>query len=275
MLKIDRNVSNDVWDGDAGSAEQIELPRLRGGMVHLEDAQVGEGVAVGEGVQASAEQDVLRYSVFDAKGERVFCVSRARDEEGAEHLGTGTLGGAKLLRMWPKDSFSERVVKDERRVDGLMGSATECDAQSSAGWTRFLHDDSIAFGTRRSQARMGVRKLVSEMRRVATRMFRVMTDTQTLAQDDDRRALMKRLARVPDECMVLHGSATPAELLDHLEQRLMQPYLVLRERESVKRRKLRVARLLGRFCERGAGASERRLRDGYRQISDDLRAFGL
>jgi hypothetical protein len=77
--------------------EEGALPGLGGGVVYLVDVQVWVGIAVGEGVQAGSEEDVLGYSVGDGPGEQVFGVAAAGYEEGAECDGEGLVelsGGA-------------------------------------------------------------------------------------------------------------------------------------------------------------------------------------
>jgi hypothetical protein len=78
--------------------EEFALPLLGGGVVDLEDAEAGVGVAVGEGVEACAEEDVLGDTVADGLGELVFGVAAAGYKEGAEGYGEGLVElGAGLM----------------------------------------------------------------------------------------------------------------------------------------------------------------------------------
>jgi hypothetical protein len=49
----------------------------------------GVGVAVGEGVEAGAEEDVLGYTVGYGVREIVLCIAAAGDQEGPEGDGEG------------------------------------------------------------------------------------------------------------------------------------------------------------------------------------------
>ena len=112
-------------------------------MVDLKDAEAGVGVAVGEGVEAGAEQDVLGDSVGDGFGQLVFGVAAARDEEGAEgdgerasFLARRWVGGAFDLRgVGTEDGDGDGVVEDEGwGVVELVGGAAESYAEGGTGW---------------------------------------------------------------------------------------------------------------------------------------------
>lgn len=285
MFKVDSNVGDSARHGNTGASEQLELPRLRGRMINLEDTNISEGIAVSEGVQPSAEQDVLRYSVLDAAGERVFCIPRTGDEKRAKDLGGDTLRSAKLLSMRPQNPCGERIFEDERVVDGLVRGAAESDAESSARWASSFHTEESISGAR-PHMRMSAGKIAREIKQRLARAFRVITGTESLAHEEDRRSLVARLARVPEESVAIkldYDDMSAAELLDHLEERLLQPYSIVQSKtlvskdSSLQKRKLRIARMLGRFCDRTQrnDAGEDKLRDGYRQLSEELSAFGL
>ena len=129
------------------SSEELALPGLGGGVVDLEDAQVRVGVAVGEGVEAGAEQDVLGDAARDGLGEQVFGVTAAGDEEGAQADGEGArlvrgiaagsafdLGGVRA-----EDGDGDGVVEDEGRgVVELVGGAAHGDTQGGARRARVV-----------------------------------------------------------------------------------------------------------------------------------------
>jgi hypothetical protein len=78
-----------------GGGKQFALPGLRGGRIDFEDAEAEprKRVAVGEGIESGAEQNVLTDSAGDGGGELLFSITAANGEEGAQ----GT-GGNVLLR---------------------------------------------------------------------------------------------------------------------------------------------------------------------------------
>ena len=59
VFEVDGDVGEVGGSGEAGVEEEFALPLLGGGVVDFEDAEMRVGVAVGEGVEAGAEQDVL------------------------------------------------------------------------------------------------------------------------------------------------------------------------------------------------------------------------
>ncbi len=58
-LKINRRVSDALWNGDAVALQQLALPLLGSGVVDLKNAKLRIGISVGEGVEPSAKQNVL------------------------------------------------------------------------------------------------------------------------------------------------------------------------------------------------------------------------
>ena len=70
MLEVNGDVGEVGGSGKAGGDEEFALPLLGGGVVDLEDAEGGVGIAVGEGVEACAEEDVLGDAAGDGLGER-------------------------------------------------------------------------------------------------------------------------------------------------------------------------------------------------------------
>jgi len=103
---------------------------LCGGVVDLEDPKMRVRVAVGEGVEACTEQDVLNDALGYGLGKVVFGVAAAGDEKGAECHGkrpVGTRGCAmKFLSVGvAEDGDRDRVIEDKRLgVVELVGRAT-------------------------------------------------------------------------------------------------------------------------------------------------------
>ena len=145
MFEVDWHIGEVCQRREATSFEQRTLPLLCGRVVDFEDAKVRVRVAVGEGVEACTEEDVLGDSVCDSVGERVFGVAAARDEEGAEGDGEGLVesgGGAVDFGevFAAEDGDGDRIVKDEwLRVVELMRRATQSDPKCGSGGASFFH----------------------------------------------------------------------------------------------------------------------------------------
>ena len=125
--------------------EEVTLPPLGGKMVDLEDSEVCVWVAVGEGVEAGSEEDVLGDSVGDGCGQLVLGVAAARDEEGAECGGEGfvELGGGLVEvggELGAEDGDGDGVFEDVGRgIVDLVGRSAKSYAEGGAGWAGFLH----------------------------------------------------------------------------------------------------------------------------------------
>ena len=117
-FEVDRGVGEICRSGEAAGFKQVALPLLRRGVVDLEDAKLRVRVAVGEGVEACSEENVLCDALSDGVRERVFGVAAAGDEEGAEGDGERTVGtggcAAKLFTIrFAKDGNGDWVVENK------------------------------------------------------------------------------------------------------------------------------------------------------------------
>jgi hypothetical protein len=100
---------------------------------------------MGEGVEARSEKDVLGDSIGYGVGERVFGVTAARDEEGAEadrerlvEFGRGFFHFGEEFPA--EDGDGNGIVEDERlRVVELMRGAAHRDTESGSGREALLH----------------------------------------------------------------------------------------------------------------------------------------
>jgi hypothetical protein len=116
-------------------------------MVDLEDPELRVRVAVSERVEACSEEDVLRNTLGNGAGERVFGVAAAGNEEGAKGDGERTVRtGGRAAKLFGVSSAEYRdgdgVVEDERsRVVELVRGTTQGHAKCSSGWTGVLHDE--------------------------------------------------------------------------------------------------------------------------------------
>jgi hypothetical protein len=116
-------------------------------VVDFEDSKLWVRVSVGEGVEACSEKDVLGHSVCDGVGERVFGVTAASDEEGAEGDGEGLMefgGGAMDFGevFTAEDGDGYGVVKHERLcIVELVSGAAQGYAESGSRWAGVLHEE--------------------------------------------------------------------------------------------------------------------------------------
>ncbi len=116
-------------------------------MVDLEDVKPRPGIAIGEGIESGAEQDVLLDSIGDGAGEIIFGVAAAGDEMGAhgDREWPFAWGTAEFLGVgWTEDRDGDRVREDQGLVVKLVSGATQSDAERGAGWECLLHSLMVA-----------------------------------------------------------------------------------------------------------------------------------
>ena len=78
VLEVDSDVPHGGRDADAGLAQPVALPGARRRVVDLPHREVRPRVAVGEGVEAGAEDDVLPRAVRHCRSEAVLGEATAR-----------------------------------------------------------------------------------------------------------------------------------------------------------------------------------------------------
>jgi hypothetical protein len=89
-------------------------------VVDFEDAEGWVWIAVGEGVEAGAEEDILGDAAGDCLGEEVFGITAPGDQEGAQGDGEGAgfvlgiaAGGAfDFGGVRAEDGYGDGVVED-------------------------------------------------------------------------------------------------------------------------------------------------------------------
>jgi hypothetical protein len=116
-------------------------------VVHLEDAKLRIRVAVSEGIKACTEKNILRNTLGNGAGKRVFSVATACDDEGAKGDGERTVrtrGSA--TKFFSVGVAEERdgygIIQDKRLgVVELVRSTTESHAKCSSRWAGILHDE--------------------------------------------------------------------------------------------------------------------------------------
>jgi hypothetical protein len=146
MFEVDRDIGDVCWNGKAAGFEELALPLLRGGVVDLEDAKIGIGAAVSEGIEACTEKNILRNALGDSTGECVFGVATACYKEGAKGDGERTIrAGGSTAKFFgirgSEDRDSDGIVENKwRRIVELVRGATQGHAKGSSGWAGVLHD---------------------------------------------------------------------------------------------------------------------------------------
>jgi IMP dehydrogenase len=131
------------------------LPELSAGVVDLEDAEMEPGVAVGEGVEACAQDQVLAGALGYGLCEQVFSVAAAGDEKGAHGDGVRLLGAGDVGVDGPagaaEDGQRDGVVEDQWIVIEAVCGAAQGDAERGAGWGGCLHVGSLGNSSRRAK----------------------------------------------------------------------------------------------------------------------------
>src|SRR5579871_2712184 len=116
-------------------------------MIDLEDGGVAVcgWWAIGGGVEACAEYDVLADAAGNCAGELIFGVAAAHD-----HVGANTFSDARLEDFGVFVNFGDVVaddwdgqgiVEDFGVVEELMSSAAKGHAECGAAWGEFFHED--------------------------------------------------------------------------------------------------------------------------------------
>jgi hypothetical protein len=121
----------------------LAFPFLRGGVIDLEDAEIRVRVAIGKGVEASAEDYELGDAAADGEGEFVFGVAGAGGHEGAHVAGCWreavreTRDGSGGFAA--DDADRERVFEHFWSVEELVRGAAEGDALGGSAGTALDH----------------------------------------------------------------------------------------------------------------------------------------
>src|SRR5579872_4790454 len=113
-------------------------------MVDLEDMQFGVRIAVGERIEACAQNHKLSDSLRDGLGQFVFGITAAGSHEGAEGARKSMVlfrVGTKVLRGFRADNAQgKRIVEHSGMVMELMGGAANGYALGGAAEVAFLHN---------------------------------------------------------------------------------------------------------------------------------------
>ena len=81
MLEVERYEGKIFRNFNSRFTQDVALPGLRGGEVYLEDLQIGEWIAIGKGVEARAEDDVLAQAPGDRLSKAIFGIAAAKTAE--------------------------------------------------------------------------------------------------------------------------------------------------------------------------------------------------
>ena len=85
-------------------------------------------IAIGEGVEAGAEDDVLRDAGGDGVGETIFDIAAARGHESPEIARHGVHGPLEIaFEAGAEQWHGNGIVEDRRMVGQLMGGAADGD----------------------------------------------------------------------------------------------------------------------------------------------------
>jgi hypothetical protein len=143
VLEVEGDKGEVGRDGDGGLIEHEALPLLSRWEVDLEDMERGEWVAVGKGVEASAEDDILRDALSDGVGELIFSEAATRGHKAAEILGDGVAGSLEITGVAVGDEGQrDGIVEDAGLLHELVSGTADGDAESgSAGLAGFHISD--------------------------------------------------------------------------------------------------------------------------------------
>jgi hypothetical protein len=120
-LEVDGHIGEIGRVRKVAGKEEFAFPLLRGWVIDLKDVERWVGVAVGEGVEAGAKQDVLSSTAADCLSELVLSIAAACNEKRARADGewTGLVRGIaagcalNLGRVGTEDGYGDGVGKDE------------------------------------------------------------------------------------------------------------------------------------------------------------------
>ena len=137
-LEVDRHQPQPLRNAEAELDQALPLPRLRSRLVDLEDAQPRRdfGPALGEGVQAGAEDDVLLDAAVGLLGDQVFDEAGPGHDRGAERPAWrfGCMSGRR--RQSGSGAASCRPIRSSSTCGGA--STSTCRARHRAVRTAVL-----------------------------------------------------------------------------------------------------------------------------------------
>lgn len=275
MFEVDGNMGDGSGNCDAGAGQQIELPRLRRGVIHLKDLQPGIRVAVGESIQSSSQQHVLPDASLHRVRQKILCIPRSGDQESAQRSGGVAFRRAKLITMRPQNALRKGVVEENRVVDGLMCGAPQGNSQGRSRWYRGLHLVTDAMVP--CLLPLGLPAAATQKTRLQKWVYRgyKLLRLHSLAYAEDRRRLLVRLSRVQPRRERPEVQATLRQMAQLLRERFLpegssewQPF------ETPLDARVELAYAMGGACQTAA-ASAAELRWAYRRISACLRMLGV
>jgi hypothetical protein len=129
-------------DRDGGLSEHCALTLLRGGEVDLKDAEMWKGIAVAEGVETRAEDNILTNAARDGEGELILSEAAARNHVSAESAsdGVGFAGRIKCETV-AEQRDGDGIGEDARLIDDLVNGAPVSHAESGSAGAAMLHED--------------------------------------------------------------------------------------------------------------------------------------
>ena len=140
VFKVEGHKGEVGGQGDGGGVKHFALALLGGGKIDLEDMEGGKGVAIGEGVESGAEDDVLRDAGGDGLGEAVFNIAAADGHEGAKVARDLVHGAVHIaLKTGAQQGDGDGVFEDAGMVNELVGGTADGHAQSCFAGLAGLH----------------------------------------------------------------------------------------------------------------------------------------
>jgi len=141
VFEVERDKGEVGGDGDGGLIEHEALPLLGRGEIDLEDVERGERVAVGEGVESCAEDDVLGDAASDGEGELIFSEAAAGGHEATEVLGDGMAGALEIACVaFGDEGKRDGVVEDAGLLHELVSGTADGDAEGGSAGLAVFHE---------------------------------------------------------------------------------------------------------------------------------------
>ena len=141
VLEVEGDKGEVGGDGNGGLIEHEALPLLGGGEIDLKNSERGERVAVSEGVEACAEDDILHYAASDCVGQLIFSEAAARSHEAAEVLRNGVAGAVEIASVAVGDEGQrDGVVEDAGLFHELVRGSANGDSEGGSAGLAVFHN---------------------------------------------------------------------------------------------------------------------------------------
>ena len=143
LFEVDGHEGQRRWNRNACRLQLFTLPSLSGGVIHFEYPQAWVRIAIGKGIQSSAQHHVLRDTIPYRAGEFVLGVAAARRHERTECTGKrvvlSRIGSQLFLSFKADDAQSQRIVENPGLVQKLVRSPANRHPLRGFAECAFLH----------------------------------------------------------------------------------------------------------------------------------------